>query len=126
MFQPHKLAPTYPESAITKPFPFNAYYDEDEAPEVDGDTYKLEIDGLVENKQPWTLEGTLQATAGKADHPAHLRRGLERDRQLDRRAALRFSATIGADLTAKYVYSSAPKAIPTPSTCRARCTRRRR
>ena len=56
MFQPHKLAPTYPESAITKPFPFNAYYDEDEAPEVDGDTYKLQIDGLVDNKQPWTLE----------------------------------------------------------------------
>src|SRR5215204_2554470 len=33
MFNPHKLAPTYPESAITKPFPFNAYYPEDEAPE---------------------------------------------------------------------------------------------
>src|SRR3954453_19428734 len=30
------LAPTFPESAITKPFPFNAYYDLDEAPEVDG------------------------------------------------------------------------------------------
>jgi DMSO/TMAO reductase YedYZ molybdopterin-dependent catalytic subunit len=56
MFQPRKLAPTYPESAITKPFPFNAYYDVDDAPEVDGDTYKLEIDGLVENKQPWRLE----------------------------------------------------------------------
>src|SRR3984893_6329470 len=55
IFQPHKLAPTYPESAITKPFPFNAYYADDEAPEVDGETYKLEIAGLVDNKKPWTL-----------------------------------------------------------------------
>ena len=32
LFSRTKLAPTYPESAITRPFPFNAYYDEDEAP----------------------------------------------------------------------------------------------
>src|ERR1700693_325286 len=43
IFNPPKLAPTYPESAITRPFPFNGYYPEDEAPEVDGDTYSLEI-----------------------------------------------------------------------------------
>jgi DMSO/TMAO reductase YedYZ molybdopterin-dependent catalytic subunit len=55
LFDPDKLAPTYPESAITRPFPFNGYYDEDEAPEVDGQTYKLEIGGLVENKKSWTL-----------------------------------------------------------------------
>src|SRR5262245_66508138 len=36
LFNPTKLAPTYPESAITRPFPFNGYYDEDEAPVVDG------------------------------------------------------------------------------------------
>src|SRR3989304_5775352 len=41
LFTPTKLAPTYPESAITQPFPFNAYYDEDEAPEVDGGSYRL-------------------------------------------------------------------------------------
>ncbi len=56
LFSRTKLAPTFPESAITKPFPFNAYYDEDEAPEIDGKTYKLEISGLVENKKPWTLD----------------------------------------------------------------------
>jgi DMSO/TMAO reductase YedYZ molybdopterin-dependent catalytic subunit len=56
LFSQTKLAPTYPESAITKPFPFNAYYDEDEAPEVDGKNYKLEVGGLVDNKKPWTLD----------------------------------------------------------------------
>src|SRR5215470_18473228 len=40
LFHPDKLAPTYPETAITRPFPFNAYYSEDEAPEVGKDDYK--------------------------------------------------------------------------------------
>ena len=55
LFSKTKLAPTFPESAITRPFPFNAYYDEDEAPQVDGKTYKFEIAGLVDNKKPWKL-----------------------------------------------------------------------
>src|SRR6516225_1750929 len=36
MFNPDALAPTFPESAITKPFPFNGYYEVDDAPEIDG------------------------------------------------------------------------------------------
>ena len=55
LFNPNTLAPTYPESAITRPFPFNAYYDEDDAPEVDGETFKLIVGGRIENKKPWTL-----------------------------------------------------------------------
>ena len=35
IFNPNAMAPTFPESAITKPFPFNAYYSLDEAPEID-------------------------------------------------------------------------------------------
>ena len=56
IFNPDALAPTFPESAITKPFPFNGYYDLDDAPEVDGKTWKLEVRGLVDNKKPWMLE----------------------------------------------------------------------
>src|SRR6202165_2020810 len=56
IFNPNALAPTFPESAITKPFPFNAYYDLDDAPEIAGQAWKLEVRGLVENKKPWTLE----------------------------------------------------------------------
>src|SRR5712671_5318808 len=47
LFNPNKLAPEYAESAITKPFPFNAYYGEDEVREVDGKDYKLELSGLI-------------------------------------------------------------------------------
>jgi DMSO/TMAO reductase YedYZ molybdopterin-dependent catalytic subunit len=56
LFNPNRLAPTFPESAITRPFPFNAYYDEDEAPEVDGKDYQFKVGGLVDNKKSWTLE----------------------------------------------------------------------
>src|ERR1700749_4666992 len=55
LFSETTLAPEYPESAITRPFPFNAYYSLDEAPQVDGENYQLEIGGLVDNKKPWTL-----------------------------------------------------------------------
>jgi DMSO/TMAO reductase YedYZ molybdopterin-dependent catalytic subunit len=55
LFIPNTLAPEYPESMITRPFPFNAYYSEDDAPDVDGDKWQLEIGGRVDNKKPWTL-----------------------------------------------------------------------
>ena len=56
IFNPYAMAPTFSESAITKPFPFNAYYEIDDAPEVNGKDWKLEVSGLVENKKSWTLE----------------------------------------------------------------------
>jgi DMSO/TMAO reductase YedYZ molybdopterin-dependent catalytic subunit len=56
LFNLNRLAPTYPESAVTKPFPFNGYYPEDEAPEVDAAAYKFEVGGMVDNKKSWTLE----------------------------------------------------------------------
>src|ERR1700688_4133227 len=36
IFNPDALAPTFPESAITEPFPFNAFNEFDDAPETDG------------------------------------------------------------------------------------------
>ncbi len=55
IFNPNILAPTYKESDIRRPFPFNAFYDLDEAPEIDGKDWKLEVSGLVDNKKSWTL-----------------------------------------------------------------------
>ena len=56
MFNPNTLAPTFPESAITRPFPFNGYYALEDAPDIDGSTWKLEVRGLVDNKKSWTLD----------------------------------------------------------------------
>ena len=55
LFDPNMLAPTYPESMITRPFPFNAYYGESEIREVDGDAWRLEVTGLVADRRSWTL-----------------------------------------------------------------------
>ena len=47
LFSETTLAPEFPESAITRPFPYNAYYAEDEAPDIDPDRYQLEIGGSL-------------------------------------------------------------------------------
>ncbi|HZV54842.1 MAG TPA: molybdopterin-dependent oxidoreductase, partial [Rhodocyclaceae bacterium] len=55
LFDPARLAPEYPESAITWPFPFNAYYGEDEVPAIDATDYRLELAGRIRDRKPWTL-----------------------------------------------------------------------
>jgi DMSO/TMAO reductase YedYZ molybdopterin-dependent catalytic subunit len=56
LFRENKLAPTYAESDITKPFRFNAFYDESSVPDIDLSDYQLEVSGMVADKKPWTLE----------------------------------------------------------------------
>ncbi len=56
LFNPNDLAPTYPESMITKPFPFNAFYSVDKAPKVVADSYQLTVRGAVTGKSRWSLQ----------------------------------------------------------------------
>jgi DMSO/TMAO reductase YedYZ molybdopterin-dependent catalytic subunit len=56
IFNPNTLAPTFSEKDIRRPFPFNGFYAEDEAPDIDGKEWRLEVSGLVDNKKSWTLE----------------------------------------------------------------------
>jgi DMSO/TMAO reductase YedYZ molybdopterin-dependent catalytic subunit len=56
IFDPNKLAPTYPESMVLKPPVFNAYFDIMDVKPVDGATWRLELAGLVDNKAPWTVQ----------------------------------------------------------------------
>lgn len=104
MFNPNKLAPTYPESRITKPFPFNAYYAEDEAPEVDGKEYKLEVGGLIDRKEPWTLD-QLYALPQETQITRHV--CVEGWSAIGKWTGVRLSEflkRIGADTSAKYVW----------------------
>ena len=48
LFDPKRLAPTYTQAEMTRPFPFNPFYGIDEVPEIDGSDYQLEITGLVD------------------------------------------------------------------------------
>ena len=55
IFDPKQLAPTYTEAQITRPFPFNAFYDIDSVPEVDASNYRLKLSGLVTGQRTWSL-----------------------------------------------------------------------
>jgi DMSO/TMAO reductase YedYZ molybdopterin-dependent catalytic subunit len=104
LFNPNTLAPTYAESAITRPFPFNGYYSEDEAPEVDGDSYKLIVDGRVDNKKPWTLP-ELYALPQEKQITRHV--CVEGWSAIGSWTGVRLSEflrRVGADTTSKYVW----------------------
>ena len=104
LFNRTKLAPEFSESAITRPFPFNAYYDEDEAPEVDGKAYKLEIAGLVDNKKPWTPTSCMRFPKYRRSRAMFAwKAGARSARGRERRLRI-FSSSIGADTRAKYVW----------------------
>jgi len=103
LFDPKRLAPTYAESAITRPFPFNAYYREDEAPIVDGDSFRLELSGLIRDRRPWTL-AALNALPQVSQITRHV--CVEGWSAIGKWSGVPFRSfleRVGADLDAKYV-----------------------
>jgi DMSO/TMAO reductase YedYZ molybdopterin-dependent catalytic subunit len=103
LFDPNRLAPTYPESMITRPFPFNAYYGEDRVPQVDADSFRLEVTGLVADKHAWTL-AELNALPQTDQVTRHI--CVEGWSAIGKWGGVPFSLflrRVGADLNAKYV-----------------------
>jgi DMSO/TMAO reductase YedYZ molybdopterin-dependent catalytic subunit len=103
LFDGKRLAPTYPESMITRPFPFNAYYGENEVRKVDGDSFKLEVTGLVADKRRWTLP-ELQALPQADQVTRHI--CVEGWSAIGKWGGVPFAEflrRVGADTTAKYV-----------------------
>ena len=103
IFDPSRLAPEFPESAITRPFPFNAFYGIDEVPRVDAADYKLEVAGLVRERRSWSLP-ELYALPQVSQITRHI--CVEGWSAIGKWSGVRFSEflqRIGADLTAKYV-----------------------
>ena len=103
LFDPNKLAPEFPESAITKPFPFNAYYSRDEVTVVDGNSYRLELSGLIREKRPWSL-AELYALPQVSQVTRHI--CVEGWSAIGKWSGVRFRdflERIGADLSARYV-----------------------
>ena len=103
LFDPKRLAPTYPESMITRPFPFNAYYDEDEVPRVDAASYRLEVGGMVADKHAWALS-ELRALPQTDQITRHI--CVEGWSAIGKWGGVTFSnflSRVGADTSAKYV-----------------------
>ena len=103
LFDPNKLAPTYPDSMITRPFPFNAYYGEDEVEQVDGEAWRLELSGLIADKKPWTLP-QLRALPQETQVTRHI--CVEGWSAIGKWGGVPFShflKRVGADTTARYI-----------------------
>ncbi|WP_414447791.1 molybdopterin-dependent oxidoreductase [Burkholderia sp. 22PA0099] len=103
LFDPSKLAPTYPDSMITRPFPFNAFYDIDQVPDVDAASYRLELTGLVKGQRNWTLR-ELNALPQHSQVTRHI--CIEGWSAIGKWGGVRFADFLllaGADTTAKYV-----------------------
>ena len=103
LFDATQLAPTYPESMITRPFPFNAFYSEDKVPVVKEEGYRLQVGGMVADKGAWTLE-RLRAMPQQDQVTRHI--CVEGWSAIGKWGGVPFAAflrQIGADTTAKYV-----------------------
>jgi DMSO/TMAO reductase YedYZ molybdopterin-dependent catalytic subunit len=103
LFNRTRLMPTYPETQAVKDFRYNAYYGLSQIPKIDGETFKLDLSGLIDSRQPWTLRDLYQ---------------LPQESQVTRHVCVEgwsmigkwtgvplrtFLQRIGADTTAKYV-----------------------
>ena len=103
LFDPKKLAPEYPESMITRPFPFNGYYPESDVRIIDETDYKLQLGGLIKEQKPWRLP-ELYALPQVSQVTRHI--CVEGWSAIGKWSGVRFSdflQRVGADHTAKYV-----------------------
>lgn len=105
IFDPNTLAPTYPKSMITRPFPFNAFYGEDDIVQVDGQRWSLEVTGLVnkQNQLNWNL-AQLRALPQIGQVTRHI--CVEGWSAIGSWSGVQLSEVLkrsGADLNAKYV-----------------------
>jgi len=102
LFSPSRLAKTYPASAITKPFRFNAYYPEWQVLSVPAQ-WRLDVSGRVSDKTSWKLEQLL-ALPQESQITRHI--CVEGWSQIGQWSGVPlhvFLRRIGADLRARYV-----------------------
>jgi DMSO/TMAO reductase YedYZ molybdopterin-dependent catalytic subunit len=102
LFSRRNLAKTYPVAAVTKPYRFNAYYEEWQVRETPAD-WRLELSGLVADKAPWTID-KLRALPRETQVTRHI--CIEGWSQIGQWSGVplhAFLRRIGADLRARYV-----------------------
>jgi DMSO/TMAO reductase YedYZ molybdopterin-dependent catalytic subunit len=103
LFKLDRLMPTYPESRAVKDFRYNAYFGQSQIPKIDGESYKLDLSGLIDSRRPWTLP-ELYALPQQSQVTRHV--CVEGWSMIGKWSGVplrTFLERIGADLTAKYV-----------------------
>ncbi|SAL70020.1 molybdopterin-dependent oxidoreductase [Caballeronia humi] len=103
LFDPNRLAPTYTEAQITRPFPFNAFYDIDDVPEVNGRDFRLKVGGLVQNKQAWSLADLYRLPSAEQITRHICVEGWSAIGRWGGTPFSEFLRRVGADTSAKYV-----------------------
>ena len=102
LFDPNKMAPTYAESLITKPFPFNAFYGETQI-RPSPVNFTLKVSGLVQDRKNWTLE-ELQGLPQTSQITRHICvEGWSAIGKWGGVPFAQFLKRIGADMSAKFV-----------------------
>lgn len=103
LFNPRKMAPTYSDADVLNPPRFNAFYGLDQVKPVDGNTWRLELAGGIENKQAWTKEA-IYALPSETQITRHICvEGWDYIGKWSGVPLRIFLERIGADKTAKFV-----------------------
>jgi len=103
LFDPTKLARTYPESMVLKPPRFNAFYDVDRVVPVDGATWKLELAGRIADREPWTVQRMMELPEQEIIIRHICVEGWDYIGQWSGVPLKLFLERVGADLRARYV-----------------------
>lgn len=102
LFSRQRLAKTYPPSAITHPFRFNAYYPEWQV-RLPPKNWRLNVGGMVADRRPWTLQ-MLMTLPQQGQITRHI--CIEGWSQIGQWSGVPlhvFLRRVGADLKARYV-----------------------
>ncbi len=103
LFRPNHLAPTYSPEQVAKPPRFNASYEIEEVKPVNGQRWKLELSGLIDNKAPWTAEQIYKLPETEIIVRHICVEGWDYIGQWSGVSMADFLKRIGADTKAKYV-----------------------
>jgi DMSO/TMAO reductase YedYZ molybdopterin-dependent catalytic subunit len=103
IFSQDRLAPTYTEAEVIRPPRFNAFFDIEELKPVAGDSWKLELGGLVRDKRPWTAADIAALPEQELIIRHICVEGWDYIGQWSGPNFKMFLERIGADLTARYV-----------------------
>ncbi|WP_431288385.1 molybdopterin-dependent oxidoreductase [Roseateles chitinivorans] len=103
LFRSQTLAPTFTRADLTLPFRFNAFYSSASVPEIDEQTWRFTVDGLVRKPGEWTLP-QLKALPPQTEITRLVCiEGWSAIGQWTGVPLWHFLELIGADITAKYV-----------------------
>ena len=103
LFDPTRLAPTYPESMVLKPPRFNAFYPPEDIRPVDGPTWRLELAGRVARKQAWSVPEIMALPEQEVIIRHICVEGWDYIGQWSGVSLRLFLERVGADMSARYV-----------------------